>query len=265
LSSLSDRAGRTYWDGVWTAHTHRRLPDPLSLTHVEQSFARIFDAALSDLPRPAKLLEIGCANSIWLPYFARKGFRVVGIDYSQVGCEQTMAGLVAARVDVEVVCCDAFSPPARLTEEFDVVFTLGVVEHFDDTAASIAAFARFLQPGGILLTVVPNVRGANGLVQRLVNPRVLDMHVPLTPGDLQQAQRSAGLTEVHAGYLIPSNFGVLNLNGLDMRARSTRAKAVLVRNLSRVSRAVWKVDRIRRLPATRVFAGYIVATARKAT
>ncbi len=264
MSKPFDRAGRAYWDRVWIDHRDPQLPDPLALTHVERSFAALFDTVLRDLPPSTRSLEIGCANSIWLPHFARRfGFRITGLDYSEIGCAQTRAAFEAAGLDGEIVCTDAFSPPARLLESFDLVFTLGVVEHFDDTGGALAAFSRFLRPGGLLLTVIPNLRGANGLVQRIVNPRVLRMHVPLTARELRAAHARADLTEVRVRYFVPSNFGVLNLNDLDPVALSTRVKEVVVRNLGRASRLIWAVDRIVSLPATRTFGGYVVAVARK--
>jgi len=234
------------------------------LTHVERSFAALFETVLCDLPPSASFLEIGCANSIWLPHFARRfGFRITGLDYSEIGCAQTRAAYEAAGLDAEIVCADAFSPPGQLLESFDVVFTLGVVEHFDDTVGALDAFARFLRPGGLLLTVIPNLRGANGLVQRIVNPRVLRMHVPLTARQFRAAHVRAELTDVRVRYLVPSNFGVLNLNELDPAALSTRVKEVIVRNLGRASRLIWTLDRVVSLPATRAFAGYLVAVATK--
>ncbi len=140
MSNASDRAGRSYWDRVWTEHGDAQLPDPRTLTHVERSFAALFETVLCDLPPSASFLEIGCANSIWLPHFARRfGFRITGLDYSEIGGAQTRAAYEAAGLDAEIVCADAFSPPARLLESFDVVFTLGVVEHFDDTVGALDA------------------------------------------------------------------------------------------------------------------------------
>jgi 2-polyprenyl-3-methyl-5-hydroxy-6-metoxy-1,4-benzoquinol methylase len=253
-----DRAGRAYWDRVWTENRNVELPDPSTLTYVERSFSALFDSALGDLPRGARVIEIGAAHSIWLAHFARRGLRVTGIDYSEIGCVQTKAALRAEGLDAELLCCDAFSPPQSLIGGFDVVLTVGVVEHFDDTAATVAAFARFLRPGGRMVTVVPNVGGANGLVQRVVNPRVLQMHVPLTAAALASAQVAAGLSDASARYFIASNFGVLNLNDLDPRAISTRTKRSVVRMLERASRLTWALDRIVSLPVTSFFSGYVV-------
>ena len=33
----------------------------------------------------------------------------------------------------DIVCADFFSPPESMIEEFDVVISFGVLEHFEDT------------------------------------------------------------------------------------------------------------------------------------
>jgi SAM-dependent methyltransferase len=60
--------------------------------------------------------------------------------------------LDAAGVPGEIVCADLFAPPPHLLAQFDVVVSFGVVEHFDDTAACVAACARLVKPGGLMVT-----------------------------------------------------------------------------------------------------------------
>jgi len=84
------------------------------------------------------------------PYFAKEfGFKVYGIDYSEIGCKQAREVLSNTGVEGNVICAIFFSPPENLIDAFDVVVSFGVVEHFEDTAG-IAAFSRFLKPNGIL-------------------------------------------------------------------------------------------------------------------
>ena len=178
---MIDRAGREYWDGLWGTDDTRDPPrDRADLDHVEQQFGRLFEDMLARRLQHARVLEIGCARSIWLPYLALIcSASVTGIDYSEAGCHQARALLAQARVEGEIVCADAFAPPPELVGAFDLVFSFGVVEHFSDTTAAVAAFARFLRPGGTLVTIVPNMRGGVGLAQRLLNPNVFAIHVPL--------------------------------------------------------------------------------------
>jgi 2-polyprenyl-3-methyl-5-hydroxy-6-metoxy-1,4-benzoquinol methylase len=260
----ADRAGRGYWDEVWTGNVPqlRRLPDGrLRLTRVEQRFARLF-RRLGALEGASgkRLLEIGSAGSTWLPWFAQEGFRVAGIDYSEPGCETARRLLDEAGVDGEVVHADALEPPTELLGAFDVVVSFGVVEHFEDTAGALRAFGRFLAPGGVLVTVVPNMTGVTGLTQRLVNRDVYAIHVPLDCAALAAAHRAAGL-DARCRYFMSVNFGVPTLEGLDPSRTSTRVKRVALTALAQASKLVWLVEEPLRLPATRWLAPYVVCVA----
>ena len=101
--------------------------------YVARKFHELFTRVL---PRGhnVRLLEVGCARSRWLPYFAAEhGYEVTGLDYSTMGCEQARQILAAAGVEGRIVEGDLFSPPEDLLEAFDVVISFGLVEHFDDT------------------------------------------------------------------------------------------------------------------------------------
>lgn len=53
-------------------------------------------------------LEIGCARSRWLPYFAKEfGFEVSGIDYSEVGSQQATQILFNEGVQGNIVFADS--------------------------------------------------------------------------------------------------------------------------------------------------------------
>jgi SAM-dependent methyltransferase len=158
-----------------------------------------------------RLLELGSGNSIWLPYFAKRfGFLVHGLDYSPDGCAQSRAALEREGVEGEVSNADLFDPPLDLIEAFDVVFSFGLLEHFDDTSLAVASFARYLRPGGLLVTLVPNMRGAVGLLQHVLNPKIFRLHVPLAPGDLDAAHESSNLAVRSVGFTQFVNFGVCN-------------------------------------------------------
>jgi SAM-dependent methyltransferase len=259
-----DIAGRGYWNELWTdADETVDAGEATPVKYfVEQQFADFFAAELARFERGSRLLELGCANSLWLPHFARVlGFDVAGIDYSERGCELERAVLARAGVEGDVVCADLFDPPARLVRAFDVVVSFGVVEHFADTAGAIQAFETFLADGGRMITVIPNVRGAIGLVQRLLNPDILAIHVPLGPEELEAAHRVSGIVNVRARYFSSTNFGVLNMHGVDPSRRSTAAKELTRKSLVRFSRAVWALEKHVPLPATGFLSGYVVCVA----
>jgi SAM-dependent methyltransferase len=176
-----DKAGRVYWDTVWRTFPAPNAFDPNRrgcAYQLDREFARLFADALEGLPADCVTLEAGAADSSVLPYFAKLGHRIIGVDYSEIGCERLRRRLGA--VPGEVMCCDIFNPPASVLHSADLVLSIGLVEHFTDTSNCIAALANFIRPGGRLLTIIPNMQGSVGLLQRLIAPSVYKVHVPLS-------------------------------------------------------------------------------------
>lgn len=210
-----DKAGKAYWDRIWTKHDVPNTIEPCEPSfrdYVFQRFRAYFHQLFSGREtRGLKLLEIGCARSVWLPYLAKEfGFKIYGIDYSEAGCVQAEQVLGKAGVKGEVVCADFFSPPDHFIEAFDVVISFGVVEHFSDTSGCLRAFSKFLKPGGLLVTNVPNLCGLNGMIQKIVNRPVFDIHVALDKNDLVRAHHANGLQTVSCDYFLLLHLGVLN-------------------------------------------------------
>jgi 2-polyprenyl-3-methyl-5-hydroxy-6-metoxy-1,4-benzoquinol methylase len=269
---VNDKAGKAYWDTVWTANEVPQAVDPRNRNinnFVNRRLHRFFQETFAGLPERAdgkrRLLEIGCAQSAWLPYFHREfGFEVCGLDYSELGCEQERKVLAQAGVQGEVVCADLFAPPGGLQNSFDAVVSFGVVEHFQDTAGCIEAFAAYLAPGGIVVTIIPNMNGVTGWTQRKLNRAVYDIHVPLNAPELGEAHRKAGLEVLQNGYFLFTNFGIPNLNGLDENAPSTQRRRKLLLWLTRLSKIIWLwEDHLFRFPVNRWTSPLITCVARK--
>ena len=214
-----DIAGKSYWDFTWEGTLLPEMIDPYRSDpnhYLDRKFHDFFRRVFLDKEtKNKKLLEIGCARSIWLPYFAKEFcFKVYGIDYSEVGCQQAMQILSNEGVKGEIVCADFFSPPESTLKAFDVVVSFGVLEHFKDTTACISAFSKFLKPGGLLITNIPNLFGLNGVIQKMINRPIFDIHVPLNRTALMQAHRINGLRVISCDYFLFVNLGVLNFENL---------------------------------------------------
>jgi 2-polyprenyl-3-methyl-5-hydroxy-6-metoxy-1,4-benzoquinol methylase len=221
-----DKAGKEFWDAAWAASDRPASVDPLeqgALAHVHRRFHSYFQKSFSGIEtRQAKLLEIGCARSLWLPYFAKEfGFEVTGLDYSEP---------------------DFFSPPEALLGAFDVVVSFGVAEHFTDTAECLKAFSRFLKPGGLMLTSIPNMTGLPGALAKKINRPVFDVHVPLDAAALRRAHELADLEVLDCSFFMSNNFGVLNLNGIKRGSVGWVFKKIFLAMMVRVSRLIWLAE-----------------------
>ncbi len=214
-----DKAGKEYWDKTWNGYDIPNGFDPRDgglANYVNRRFheylSRIFSAMST---QGEKILEIGCARSAWLPYFAREfGFGVYGIDYSEAGCEQAKKILEKEGINGRIVCADFFSPPEFMLNAFDAVISFGVLEHFKDTTACVAAFSKFLKPGGLLITSIPNMLGFNGLLQKIINRPIFDIHVPLNIDTLMRVHQINGLRIISCNYFLFANLGVVNIENL---------------------------------------------------
>lgn len=266
---VMDKAGKKYWNDLWSESEIPTAVNPhlpgLN-NYVNRRLHEYFCEAFSGMETQVmRLIEIGCARSAWLPYFKKEfGFKVFGIDYSEIGCQQAVQILSQEGIEGEVMCADLFSPPENMLETFDVVISFGVAEHFQDTAACIAALSKFLKPGGKIITNIPNLVGLIGSVQKIVNRPVFDMHMSLDKYSLKKAHEASGLEVLSCDYFIVTNFGVCNLRGLPPRSIRWFLKKVFLSLLARFSMTVWFVEsKVRLFKPKKVISPYINCLARK--
>jgi SAM-dependent methyltransferase len=152
--------------------------------------------------------------------------------------------------DVRIVQADLFELPPEPT--YDVVFSTGLAEHFDDPLPILNAHARLAAPGGVVVVTVPNLRGLNGLVQLCFDRPNLRIHnLDVMHRDrLCRAATACGLEQPEAFY-----HGGLQvwLEHLDERSRLLRE---LVRGVNAVGRRLPSFD-------SRATSGHLVLRARK--
>jgi 2-polyprenyl-3-methyl-5-hydroxy-6-metoxy-1,4-benzoquinol methylase len=274
LNKTSDRveeskAPREYWDSQWQEGELPAAIDPRNhslkneLPLKMDAFFRQEFAAEDNSRNEAKLLEVGCARSAWLPYFSKEfGFQVAGIDYSAAGCDQARCILAKEGVPGQVTLADIFNPPAHLLNHFNYVVSFGVVEHFEFTDECVKSCGAFLVPGGTMLTVIPNMHGIVGCLQKWLVREVYDVHVPLDREGLRRAHEGGGQRVVSCEYFCFSNFGVLNLT----KIRQSFAGLWFSRILNAISAFTWILERMGlRLPANRLTSPYIICVSTKAS
>ena len=116
----------------------------------------------------------------------------------------------------------------------------------------------------MLVTLIPNMTGLIGFIQKLVNRPIYDIHVPLQTDELVEAHRQAGLQVVRCEYFVPLSFTVSNLNGLDPDSIITRIKSQFLYVLSLISRVIWITDEyIVPFSVNRFSGSYVMSVAQK--
>ena len=170
-SADGQKVTRAYWEA--THHSRPRLRLPSSLNVGTRNVLRLLR---SNVPQGARVLEIGCAPGKHLAYLALKQrARVSGLDYSEPGIASCRELFAAMNLDGEFRCENVFAT-AYPEGSFDVVYSLGVIEHFDDPGPLIEKHLLLAKVGGLVLIVVPNYAGLYGRLQRHFDPENLDIH-----------------------------------------------------------------------------------------
>ena len=187
-----------YWDKHWWGPAS---PQRLRFLYrdVDLEFVRLIRklAGRAD----CRILEAGAGGSRILPYLARKyGYQTVGTDFSHLGCRLLQANFALADATGGVICEDLFASSPR-PEIFDLVFSFGLIEHFDDTQAVVSEHLRWVRPGGWLVLTVPNLEGWNGRLMKKLAPPHWSRHKVLSRRQLADMLKSLGLERVRTGCL----------------------------------------------------------------
>jgi 2-polyprenyl-3-methyl-5-hydroxy-6-metoxy-1,4-benzoquinol methylase len=162
---------RDHWDDAWDKPPRWRLPSKASVStrNIQRIIARHVQPGM-------RYLELGCAPGKMLAWVASElEAEVAGLDYSERGIEWTrrLFETVGLRGDLrcESVWTSTFEPAT-----FDVVFSAGLIEHFDDPRPIVNAHVALLKPGGRALITVPHYGGIYGRLQRWLDPQNLQVH-----------------------------------------------------------------------------------------
>lgn len=233
-----DLADKSHWDKVYHQATMRIEPGWKPVSYDSLCIEHILLTEI-DRYRPETILEVGCGNSTWLPYLARKrNLKVAGMDYSEEGCELARGRLIAEDVSGDIYCKDLFKTGTDEVGQYDFVYSLGVVEHFLNLEDSLSHLIQFVKPGGVLLTEVPNLYSIHGILSWVYQPRQLAKHEIVKKNKLEQAYNKLAFSNIHASYV-----GLFTLNivawGIEQRFPTVdRFVLPVVRNM------IWIFDEI---------------------
>jgi ubiquinone/menaquinone biosynthesis C-methylase UbiE len=99
--------------------------------------------------RPLRALEVGCGRGTVSQFLAADGHDTVLLDTSPDALDIARRNFEAAGLHGEFVLGDAEQLPFG-DGAFDLVFSIGLLEHFDDPSRLIAEKRRVARPGGLI-------------------------------------------------------------------------------------------------------------------
>lgn len=158
----------------WTDY-YRAVPPTAKLTrrYTTRALIKAFARAGIDASNPARVLEIGGANSCFLDRLARtlrpREYHVV--DTNAYGLSLLGEGRRGFETDVKLHEKSVIG--LTMPEVSDAVFSVGLIEHFDKIGTRMAVQAHFdaVRPGGVVMISFPHptllYRATRALLEKL--------------------------------------------------------------------------------------------------
>jgi 2-polyprenyl-3-methyl-5-hydroxy-6-metoxy-1,4-benzoquinol methylase len=157
---------REYWEDKWKERFDIEIILNLKWLngYLYRRVSEILRLSLSPSPKKT-FLEVGCGGGRWLAYFKTTfGYEIYGIDYSMKGCELARKVANSAGISEKNIQCKDLLAFANEGREFDVVFSDGFLEHFENPAEVVGLIDCLVKPGGTLITIIPNLTGLHKLL-----------------------------------------------------------------------------------------------------
>lgn len=253
MRALSERQ---YWSKLYDGHNHVPGRRPQVFDFILRSYADtvLWDRLISRyMPRHAhaKVIEIGSAPGANLLRFHRRfGCDVYGVEYTESGVAQNRALFAAHGIDpAHVIHADAFSSEflSRYESAFEIVFSQGFIEHFDDPSRAVAVHLAVLANHGLLIVVIPNVRGVNDILGRFFNYESYAIHNTgiMRLDVFQSLFDRPGVRPLYCGYCGGFSTHIFNAPSWTLRRVSLLAANVLNIPLQLLLRALpagWRLE-----------------------
>jgi len=149
-----------------------------------------------------RVLDVGCGGGILAESMALRGAQVTGIDLGEAPLAVARLHLLESGAKVDYLHISAEQLAAEQPAGFDVVTCMEMLEHVPDPAASVAACAQLVKPGGTVFFSTINrnpkaylfaILGAEYLL-RLLPRGTHDYRKFIRPSELEAWARAAGLS-----------------------------------------------------------------------
>lgn len=133
----------------WTRYQQPNNQVQLAFRRHWQTFSRLIQGREGQ----RRCLEVGCGRGSLSAYFADAGWDCSLLDLSPTAIARAQQAFAGAGLQARFDIGDCLSLPYA-NHSFDLVFSIGLLEHFQAIETVLAEQARVLAPGGTLMAYV---------------------------------------------------------------------------------------------------------------
>lgn len=193
-NELTDKA---FWANYWESKKDLAFTVPADYT-----FHKLLNQIVSE-NKTGTAIELGGFPGYYAIFLKKYfGLKTTLFDFyvHQPVLKEVLQANQLNETDIEVIEGDLFKYQPK--DQYDLVLSCGLIEHFNDTKDIIARHLQFLKPGGTLFITLPNFTGVNGWVQRKFDMSNYEKHniSSMNPQLLAGYCKELGLKNVDAYY-----------------------------------------------------------------
>jgi SAM-dependent methyltransferase len=193
MTSMDDKlTSKEDWEDYWSHHKPARIEN----TYLEEF--------IDGSPHEGSLIEIGGFPGTFAAYFKKRfNYHVSILDY--VGDPEIVKQVEKYyRIEpgsIHSIHADFFDYESP--DEYDIVMSVGFIEHFDNTELVIKKHVELVKPDGKLVITLPNFAGINGYVQKYYDPEnyakhnIKSMNINLLRDIMQRMDMDSFSVEYH--------------------------------------------------------------------
>jgi 2-polyprenyl-3-methyl-5-hydroxy-6-metoxy-1,4-benzoquinol methylase len=145
-----------------------------------------------------RALEVGCYPGTYMAYFHHHfGYWAGGIEYVESCVQKCRKNMESLGIAADVRHADLFE--MKPGEQWDVVFSVGFIEHFTNIDDVVKRHLDLVTPGGYLVLIIPNHSGLNGRILRWIDKDKYDLHNHMDYKDMKTAVEAARTASIIEG------------------------------------------------------------------
>ena len=184
---------KEYWDNYWSNYQYDSIPQKL-----------VFEKYMPLLSKGNNFIEIGGFPGLFAAAFYQRGVKDITILDFYINREiisnfETKNSLPKGAI--KYIESDFFE--FKSDKEYDIAFSYGFVEHFEDTKDVIERHIDLVSKNGQLLMLIPNFLGLNGMIQKRFDKQNLKAHnlKAMDIDYLKEIMQSFGLSKFTVEYI----------------------------------------------------------------
>lgn len=168
-------SGRKEWESSWSKQ-RSGLTDVIGVGRKVYNYF-LFKFLNKHINRDVRFLELGCGQASLGLTIAPKVKTYTGFDIAQNAIEEAQNSFVSKKINNYCFKLRDMRDSAD-DESFDLVWSQGLVEHFNDVTGAIKAHLDLCGPGGKVIISVPAKNSYHFIWFLLTRPRILRFFWP---------------------------------------------------------------------------------------